>query len=225
MKSFFFIIFFLVTGVYLLPSVGLAQDSKDIQTVETQGTGLIVNNDIASGRNIAIRDALRKAVERVVVSLIPSKTVVKKAQAIRDSIYAKSDQYIHDYRIISEKENQSVYSVNMRATIFAGSIKDDLQKMGLLRIEEDRVPATGVAVTVHGIKSCADYMKIVELLKTKVAGVRYFYPRRFELGMAKLDVDIQGTVQSLTDELAITGHFSPYLSRMNQSNIEVTYSQ
>jgi hypothetical protein len=223
MKRFFPIVFLLVACICLSPSMGFAQDNKYIQTVNAEGTSLIVNDDLASGRNSAIQNALQKAVENVVVTLIPPKTMAKKSQAINDRIYTKCHEYIHDYRIISEKQIQAVYSVNMRATIFVASIKNDLQTMGLINVEKDRVPVMALAITVRGIKSCADYMKVLELIRTKVVGVSNFYQRRFEWGMARLDLDIQGTIQSLKNELIKTGHFSLDISRVAQNDIEVTY--
>jgi len=225
MKRFFPIIFLLVAWLYLSPSVGFAQHNKDIQTVNAEGAGLIVNDDLASGRNSAIHNALQKAVEHVVVTLIPPKTIVKKSQVISDRIYAKCNEYIHDYKIISEKQIQAVYSVNIRATVFVSSIKNDLQTMGLINVEKDRVPATAIAITVRGIKNCTDYVKVLELIKTKVIGVSNFYQRRFEWGMARLDLDIQGTVQSFKEELIKSGHFSLDISLMDQNYIEVTYLQ
>jgi hypothetical protein len=223
MKKYFPVILLLAVWIFILPSVAYAQDNRDIQIVDAEGAGLIVNDDFARGRNIAIRNALQKAVEHVVLTLIPSKATVKKSQAIRDHIYARSDKYIHDYRIISEKQIQAVYSVNIRAKLFVASIRDDLQTIGFLKGEKDRIPATAISISIRGIKSCADYMKVLELMKTKVTGVSNLYQRRLEWGMARLDLHIQGTVHTVTDDLTKTGLFSLNQSRMNQNYIEVTY--
>jgi hypothetical protein len=223
MKRYFPIILLLVAWIFILPAAGSAQDNRDIQIVDAEGTGLIVNDDFASGRNIAIRNALQKAVEHVVLTLIPSKATLKESQIIKDHIYAKSDKYIRDYRIISEKQAQSVYSVNIRVKVFIASIKDDLQAIGLINIKNNRISATAISISVGGIKSCADYIKVLELMKTKVTGVNNLYLRRLEWGIAMLDLDIQGTVQELKDDLTKIEHFSVNQSGMDQNYIEVTY--
>ena len=73
--------------------------------------------------------------------------------------------------------------------------------------------------------SQTDYVKVLELIKTKVIGVSNFYQRRFEWGMARLDLDIQVTVQSFKEELIKSGHFSLDINLMDQNYIEVTYLQ
>ncbi|MGD1152032.1 MAG: flagellar assembly protein T N-terminal domain-containing protein [Syntrophales bacterium] len=223
MNRLFIIVLIFAAWIFLLTPEGFSQDNGNVWTVETEGTGLITNNDLASARNNAINDALRNAVEQAVATLIPLQTLDKRSQAIRDGIYAKSDQYIHDYKISSERQVQKVYAVNVRSAVFIDSIRDDLQTLGLLKVEKNIVPATEVAVTVKGLTSCADYIRVKELLKTKVKGVRNVYQRDIAWGTARLGLDFQGTVQSFSDELTKTGHFSLIIGLIDQNYFEVTF--
>jgi predicted transcriptional regulator len=223
MSRLFIIVLIFTASIFLLTSEGFSQDNGNIWTVETEGTGLITNNDLASARNNAINDALRNAVEQAVATLIPGQTLDKRSQAIRDGIYAKSDQYIHDYKISSERQVQKVYAVNVRSAVFIDSIRDDLQTLGLLKMEKNRVPTTEVAVTVKGLTSCADYTRVKELLKTKVKGVRNVYQRQIAWGTARLGLDFQGSAQSFSDELTKTGHFSPIIGLIDQNYFEVSF--
>lgn len=207
----------------LLTTEGISQDDGKIWTVETEGTGVITNNDLASARNNAINNALRSAVEQAVATLDPLQTLDRKSQAIRDGIYAKSDQYIHDYKISSERQVQNTYTVNVRSAVFVDSIRDDLQTLGLLKIDNNRVPSTEIAVTVKGLTSCADYARARELLKTKVKGVTNVYQHQIAWGTARLGLDFQGTVQSFSDELIRTGHFSLIIGLIDQNYFEVTF--
>ena len=223
MNRLFISVLIFAAWIFLLTPEGFSQDNGNIWTVETEGTGLITNNDFASARNNAINDALRNAVEQAVATLIPLQTLDKRSQAIREGIYAKSDQYIHDYKISSERQVQKVYAVNVRSAVFIDSIRDDLQTLGLLKMEKNRVPATEVAVTVKGLTSCADYARVKELLKTKVKGVRNVYQRQIAWGTARLGLDFQGTVQSFSDELTKTGYFSLIIGLMDRNYFEVTF--
>jgi hypothetical protein len=223
MKRYFPIIVVLLASIIIAPTMGSAQDSKDIQIIDADGTGLIVNDDFASGRNIAIRNALQKAVERAVLTLMPSKEMVKKSQVIREHIYAKSDKYVHDYKIITEKQVQAVYSVHIRARLFVAGIRDDLQACEIIKTEKAKNPALEISVAVRGIKSCADYMKVLELMKTKVTGVGNLCQRRLEWSMALLALHVQGTIQTVSEELIKTGHFSLNKGRAEQNYIEATY--
>ena len=219
-----FLIALLFTAwIFLLTADGFSQGNDNIWTVETKGTGLITNNDVASARKNAISDALRNAVEQAVATLIPGQTLDKKSQAIRDGIYAGSDQYIRDYRINSERQVQKVYAVGVRSAVFIDSIRDDLQTLGLLKVEKDRVQATEVALTVKGLTSCADYARVKELLKIRVKGVRNVYQRELTWGTARLSLDLQGTVQSFSDELTKAGYFSPIIGFIDQNYFEVTF--
>jgi len=222
MKRFFFITLVIMTWVFLLPSEGISRENEDIKAVNTEGTSAIVNDDLASARNNAIQDALQKAVELVVVTLVPAKTTENQSQIIRNNLYAKGSEYIHDYRIISEKQSQAVYVVNVRSSLFVSSIKDDLQALGLL-VGEKKIPVTLVVVLVRGLKSYNDFAGVKELLKTKMKVVMNIYQRRFEWGMARLDLEIQGTVQSFASDLVKTGHFSLNVTRADQNYIEVTF--
>ncbi|HET6460938.1 MAG TPA: hypothetical protein VFG29_09140 [Syntrophales bacterium] len=219
-----FLIALLFTAWFFLPASGVfPQDNNDdVWTVETDGTGLITNDDIAGARRNAISDALRNAVEQAVATLIPGKPPDKKSQAIRDRIYARSEQYIRDYKINSEKQVEKLYAVNVRSAVFMDSIRDDLQTLGLLTAEKNRVLETEVVLTVKGLASCADYARVKQLLGTKVNGVKNVYQRELTWGTAKLNLHLRGTVQSFSDELTRSGHFSPIILT-DKKYFEVTF--
>jgi hypothetical protein len=224
MNRLFIIVFVIAASSFLLIPEGFSQDNGNIWSVVTEGTGLITDNDLARARNDAINDALRNAVEQAVASLIPLQTLDNKMfQEIRDGIYARSDQYIHDYKISSERQLQKAYAVNVRSAVFIGSIRDDLQTLGLLKMEKLRVASTEIAVTVRGLTSCADYIKAKELLKTNVKGVRNVYQRQIAWGTAELSLDFQGPVQTLSDELMKTGHFSLITGPIGKNYFDVTF--
>ena len=75
----FLIVLVFAAWIFLLTAEGFSQDNDNIWTVETEGTGLITNDDLASARNNAINDALRNAVEQAVATLIPLQTLDKRS--------------------------------------------------------------------------------------------------------------------------------------------------
>lgn len=225
MKKSFFIGFLIALCVFSLLSVeGFSQNDGDVRIVEAEGTSVIINKDIENARNSAIRNALQKAVEYAVLTLISRTTAAEKSQVIRNSIYAKSDDYIHDYRIIGERQVQSIYKVDIKSTLFVSSISDDLQALGLLTAAKNNVTLTSAVITVRGLENYADYTKVRELLKTRVRGVKNYQPQRLEWGMARLAVNIQGgNIQSFVDGLMKTGRFSLDTMSVDQNYIEVTF--
>lgn len=207
----------------LLFSEGFSQSNGEVRLVDAEGTSVIKNDDIVSARNNAIRDSLQKAVEQVVLTLIPHKTALEKSHAIRDGIYAKCEDYIIDYRIIGEKQVPPHYKVGIKSKLSVSDIRDTLRVLGLLTAMNGGA-STKVVITVKGIESYTDYAKISELLKTRIHGVRNYVPQRMERGTASLIVTVQdGNIRSVTDDLVKTGQFS--LDRMDedQDHIAVTF--
>ena len=223
MKLPFLIVFLFTAWGFLFAAAAFSQDNADdIWTIETDGTGIIINDDVDGARRNAISDALRHAVEQAVATLIRVRSPDKKSQAIRERIYAMSDQYIRDYKINSEKQVEKFYAVNVKSAIFIDSIRDDLQTLGLLKTEKNKVQATEVVLIVKGLTSCADYARVKELLRAKVKAVRNVYQRELTWGSARLNLYLQGTVQSFSDELIKSGHFSPIVGLADEKSFEVT---
>ena len=121
----------LVVLLYFSTGAMAAGDSK-VTTIDAEGAGAVVNNNKAIGRDSAIKDALRKAVEQAVGTFISSETMVENYAVISDRIYAKSQGYIQNYSILYEDVRDDLYHVKIRATVSLGGIKDDLQALGLL---------------------------------------------------------------------------------------------
>lgn len=221
----FLIVAVIAPGIFfLLFAEGFSQRNGEVRIVDTEGTSIIINNDVESARNNAIRDAIQKAVEHVVLTLIPQKTAAEKAQAIRDDIYVKSEDYLHDYRIVGEKQVHTNYNVGIKSKISVSDIKDNLRALGLLTVAMNEIAFTTAVITVQGLENYADYTKIKELLKTSIHGVRNYYPQRMERGMARLILNIQGgNIQSYANDLRKTGQFSLDTVSVDQNYIAVTF--
>src|SRR3972149_2528305 len=108
--------------------------SQQITSITVEGIGAIVKGDHAIAKDNAVNDALRKAVEQAVGTLVQAQTLVDKYQLISDEIYTKSQGYIKKYTIISEKPdlNQGILKVTIQADVSIGDIKNDLNAIGLL---------------------------------------------------------------------------------------------
>lgn len=208
----------------VLFSEGFSQTNGEVRIVDAEGTSVVINDNIERARNNAIRDALQKAVEYVVLTLIPQNTAAEKSQVIRDGVYEKYEDYIHDYRIVGEKQVHPHYKVSIKSKLSVGDIKDNLRALGLLTMAVNGGPFVNAVITVQGIESYADYTKIRELLVTRIRGVRDCHPQRMEHGMARLIVTIQGgNIRSLTNELIKTGKFSLDTMNEDQDYITVTF--
>ena len=108
--------------------------SQQITSITVEGIGAIVKGDHAIAKDNAVNDALRKAVEQAVGTLVQAQTLVDKYQLISDEIYTKSQGDIKKYSVISERPdlNQGILKVTIQADVSIGDIKNDLNAIGLL---------------------------------------------------------------------------------------------
>ena len=69
-----------------LISVRASEDTKDILA---EGVGAVVAGNQAKARDEALRDAMRKAIEQAVGTVISSETIVENFQLLSDRIYTQ----------------------------------------------------------------------------------------------------------------------------------------
>lgn len=100
-------------------------------TVTAKGQAAIVNNDKAMARDKAIEDALRRAVEQVVGTMVTAESKTRDFQLIEDNIYTHSKGYVESYKIISEKVEDNVYIVEIQADVSTGKIEGKLKAIGI----------------------------------------------------------------------------------------------
>jgi len=115
------------------------------QTLNVEGVASLTRGDVAAARDRAIDDALRKAVEQAVGTLIESETMVQNYQVLSDSIYSQSKGFVRTYKLNSEKQDGTLYRVSVTATVAVGDVKADLQSLGLL-IQRMRRPRVFVLI-------------------------------------------------------------------------------
>src|SRR5262245_65731538 len=90
-----------------------AQDSKQITAEGVASVG----NDPAAARDKAIEDALRRAVEQAVGTIVESETAVENYQLLSDKIYSHSSGYVKDYKVVSEKTEGGLVRVTVAANV------------------------------------------------------------------------------------------------------------
>ena len=114
------------------------QIEPETKTIESVGYATISGVNAALARDAAIDDALRKAVEQSVGSMVSSDTMVENYQILRDSVYTKTRGYVKGYTIISENQTFDMYQVTVRATVATGDLKNDIDAIGLLQLKAER---------------------------------------------------------------------------------------
>jgi hypothetical protein len=105
---------------------------QQAQTITAEGVGAVIGGDRAIARDQAINDALRKAVEQAVGTMVSSETMVQNFQTLNDRIYTQTQGYIQNYRILSENPGPNIHQVTIQAKVALGNLEKDLQALGFL---------------------------------------------------------------------------------------------
>ncbi|HXI04272.1 MAG TPA: flagellar assembly protein T N-terminal domain-containing protein [Candidatus Saccharimonadales bacterium] len=115
------------------------------RVVKSEGLAPVKEDDAVAARNAAIEDALRKAVEQVVTSLIDNDVATQNYQQLDTSIYSQAQGFVHKYDVLDWNRKGALFTVTISATVAVGNIRDDLSALGLL-IEAMRKPRVMVII-------------------------------------------------------------------------------
>lgn len=134
-------LFFVFAVFAVLLSYNFAYSDDEVKTVDATGYAPISGGNDAIARDTAIDDARRKAVEQSVGSMVSSETLVENYQTLQDSVYTKTQGYIKSYSVKNESHTNELYQVTITAVVAVGTIKNDLDAIGLLhaKVEKPRV--------------------------------------------------------------------------------------
>ncbi len=119
-------------SVFLLMCWSINASGQQIQTLTADGVGVVLGGDRAIARDNAINDALRKAVEQAVGTMVSSETLVQNFQTLNDRIYTQTQGYIQNYKVLTETSDGKLYQVTIQAAVAMGDLQKDLQAIGML---------------------------------------------------------------------------------------------
>jgi hypothetical protein len=120
--------------VCLLSAAWSGQVLAQAQTQTVVAEGMAgVQGDPAIARDNAIQDALRKAVEQAVGTMVSSETLVENFQVVKDNIYNKSAGYVKEYKVVKESPGKDLHTVTISAVVGTGDLKNDLGALGLMQ--------------------------------------------------------------------------------------------
>jgi hypothetical protein len=110
-------------------------------TVEVEGVAPVTNDNLINAKEMAVADALRKAVEQVVGLLVDSRSESKNYQIIQDTIKINSAGYVSKYEVLNGWKEQDYYKVLVRVTVKHDALKQsvDSLKLTLVRAGKPRL--------------------------------------------------------------------------------------
>lgn len=194
-------IFFLFAVMIFCPSLSLGEERGRTQVFETEGIAAVIGSDLARARDGAVRDALQKAVTRATGQWLAPQDAGRKYEILRERIYDRAEEFTQDFRILFEISDQDIYSVTVRATIFSDRIRKDLQELGLINPPVQNPTVTRILLTIRGIRTYNDYIRLRGMLKERIPGIREAVLREVSWGLARFDIAAEGTVAAVAERL------------------------
>lgn len=111
------------------------------KVVTATGVAAYTAGDDVKARDAATQDAMRKAVEQAVGTMVAAETMVENYALINDNVLTKTQGYIQKYDVISAGPKGNLYEVTISATVAVENLKNDMAALGLLmqRVEKPRI--------------------------------------------------------------------------------------
>jgi hypothetical protein len=119
-------------------STGIAQTEDVNRPLIVTGTGPAPSREVANARDLALREALRTAVEQAAGRLLPAQRLVRYYPLLAERILDHSMTYVQDYQIVQETTGPQIYRVTAQTTLQMERLKRDLQQLGLFLADAER---------------------------------------------------------------------------------------
>jgi len=109
-----------------------AEEQALTKTVEAIGTSSINAQNVAKARDQAISDGLVAAMEKVISDFLPLESLVQNFQVLNEMLYDHTDEFIQDYRVLTEARSGKVYRVIVQATVSVDHVQMQLAIAGIM---------------------------------------------------------------------------------------------
>jgi len=137
-------------------------DTAESKKVVATGTGSILNNNIAKARDDAIEDALRRALEQTLGTMIEAETYVENFQVIDDNIYSETKGYIKNYEVVREdRRSEYMYEVMVTAVVSMENLQNDLEAIATL-MRRKNMPRMMVMIHEKNIGKSVGFLNYIE---------------------------------------------------------------
>jgi hypothetical protein len=124
----------------------------ELMLVSVRGHSAIINADLISAEREALKDALRSAVEQAVGTFVSAETLAKNFVLISDKITTKTEGYIKTYQVLYRSQEDSIYTVLIKAQVIPKFVKNDLIALKILQ-EAMRKPRVMIVVPEQDINN------------------------------------------------------------------------
>ncbi len=107
-------------------------ETTDNRVVVIVGTSNVYKSDTAKARKNAIASSLTSAIGIVVSDYAPFELLGDKFQILNRILYEHTDDFILDYRVLTETVSSKIYRVMVESTISTSKVKKILRDVGII---------------------------------------------------------------------------------------------
>ena len=149
---------FVTLGMLVTFAFAVAQP---VTVVTVDGVGA-VRSDVGAARDEAVRDALRLAVEQALGVRVQGRTLMVDYQVVEDRVVGLAAGFVRAYDVVSERREDDLYRVTIRAEVDTELMIGDLEGFGaLLRVTLGN-PRILVVATSDGADDVAVANRLVD---------------------------------------------------------------
>jgi hypothetical protein len=191
-------------------------------TLRTSGTIIILEENVARARNMAIANGKRNAIEAAIKELIPEHVAYENYDSINEQIYHRQERFIDTFRILTERLGADVYEVTLESTVNTDNLREALVALGLIDENQWSEPSR-FQVEIQGV-SCSNCLRAIEdYLRSEMRGVEEVSLYSIRPGVFTLDILFRGDSETFRDIL-LSKYFKGFhldLEGMDGKNLQV----
>ncbi len=115
-----FVFLFAFIQIFAVSNLYSEEDNKKYKG---KGESIIVNNDLPSAKKKALLDAFKDSIQKAVGVYVKTQSKVENFEMTYNKILGESEGYITNYKIIKEKKDDNIYSVEIEAEVSSDKIE------------------------------------------------------------------------------------------------------
>ncbi len=92
----------------------------------------VISKDPTSARQQAISNALQKAIEQAIITIVPPDSLVQNIETLANSFLPKSQLFIQNYRVLAEFKNNTSYSVLVQTQVLQSKLDQEISSVRIV---------------------------------------------------------------------------------------------
>lgn len=122
-----------VSLVCVAPVFGQTGKGKGVTGVYTIGSSPIHSDNMSASRQKAIDNSLEAAVSQTMLGMLSQERATANFQLIGDAVFNRTDQFVRDYKVLTESTHGKTYRVLVQATISVDRLNSVMATAGITR--------------------------------------------------------------------------------------------